>query len=128
MMKVYVFGNQDEEKDGVAVRAARRLEDVEVVLVKSNEDVPFVGEELVVIMDAVEGIDKVTVFDEGDLEKLVLPPRTSAHDYDLGFQLRYLKKIGKLKRVRIVGLSMSGEVKIKELAAVLASLGKEAVS
>ena len=66
-MKVYVFGNQDEEKDSVAVRAARRLEDVEVVLVKSNEDVPFVGEELVVIMDAVEGIDKVTVFDEGDL-------------------------------------------------------------
>lgn len=77
---------------------------VEFVFVKPNEDLPFVDEEEVVIMDVVEGIDKVTVITEEDLDKLVLPPRSSAHEYDLGFQLRYLKKLGKIHRVKIIGL------------------------
>ncbi len=77
---------------------------IEWEFVKPNEDLPFVGEEEVVILDVIEGINKVTVLTEKDLDKLVLPPRSSAHEYDLGFQLCYLKKLGKIKRVRIIGL------------------------
>jgi len=29
---------------------------------------------------------------DDDLDKLVLPPRSSVHDFDLGFQIKYLKK------------------------------------
>lgn len=95
------------EDDRLDPEILSSLSKIEFVEVKPNEDLPFVGEERVVILDVVDGISKVTVFTEKDLDKLTLPPRTSAHEYDLGFQLRYLKKIGKLKEVRIVGLPMN---------------------
>ena len=42
---------------------------------------------------------------EGDvLNRLLIPPRGSVHDFDLGFQLKYLRKLGKLGEVRIIGL------------------------
>lgn len=76
--------------------------------VKPNEDLPFADQEMVVILDVVEGIDKVTVLTEKDLDKLVMPPRGGVHEYDLGFQLGYLMKLGKLKKVRIIGLPTTG--------------------
>jgi hypothetical protein len=95
------------------ISAIESLADMSFVCVKPNEDLPFVddssmgsGQDMVVILDVVEGIDEVTVFTEKDLEKLELAPRTSAHEYDLGFQLRYLRKLGKIGKVRIVGLPM----------------------
>lgn len=119
------------ERDSLAIEVAKRLEsgealekldkmvyeslkqvgddvgdesDLSFLFVKPNEDLPFVGEKMVVILDVVEGIEKVTVLTEGDLDRLVLPPRSSAHEYDLGFQLKYLRKLEKIGKVRIVGL------------------------
>jgi Ni,Fe-hydrogenase maturation factor len=127
-MKVYVFGNQDLPQDNIAIKAAQKLDgnvkSVEFVFVKPNEDLPFVKEVKVVIMDAVEGANKVMLFDEGALDKLVLSPRTSVHDFDLGFQLRYLSKLGKLGEVKIIGLPVSGKLTEENYSSIHSILRK----
>ena len=109
-MKVYVFGNADLETDNSALRAAAvlksKIPDVAFVTIKPNEDLPFLNEDLVVLMDVVLGITKVRTITEENLDQLVLPPRGSVHDFDLGFQLKYLKKLGKIKRFIIIGLPL----------------------
>lgn len=125
-MKVYVFGNEDYEGDNrafeVVKKLERKLKNIKFVKVKPNEDVPFIDEENVVILDAIEGIDKVIEVSDNELDKLILPPRSSVHDFDLGFQIKYLKKIGKLGKVTIVGLPMSGELDYLRIQSILRKL------
>ena len=57
-MNVYVFGNEYVAEDNRAIEIASELEDtvegISFVLVGPNEDVPFVGESQVVILDTVQ--------------------------------------------------------------------------
>jgi Ni,Fe-hydrogenase maturation factor len=113
-MKIYVFGNAYVAGDGRAVQLARELEgDIEgisFVFVKPNEDLPFVDERHVIILDTVQGIKEVTLL-EGDItDRLILGPLGSVHDFDLAYQLRYLKKLNRLGKVTIIGLPQEGEV------------------
>ena len=113
-MKIYVFGNVYVAGDGRAVQLARELEgDIEgisFVFVKPNEDLPFVDEWHVVILDTVQGIKEVTLL-EGDItDRLILGPLGSVHDFDLAYQLRYLKKLNRLGKVTIIGVPQEGEV------------------
>ena len=92
MLTVFVFGNQDVAGDNRVFEVIKKIKDVTFKIIKPNEDIPIQNN--LVILDAVEGIDQVEVFDETIVDRLV-HKGVSAHDYDLGFQLRYLKKIGK---------------------------------
>jgi Ni,Fe-hydrogenase maturation factor len=107
-MKVYVFGNKDLKEDKITFDVAEKLKgkikDLEFVEVKPNEDLPFAGEENVIVLDTVEGVKKITLIDESNLDKIQLTKSVTAHDYDLGFQLVYLKKLGKLRKFTIIGL------------------------
>jgi len=49
------------------------------------------------------------------MAKFQLPPRYSAHDFDLGFQLKYLKKLGKINAFIIIGLPMNKKFRIENL-------------
>ena len=95
-----------------AIEAAKKLErtveGVSFVFVKPNEDVPFVDEGHVVILDTVHGIRDVTVIEGDEIERFVLSPRGSAHDFDLAFQLRYLRKIGRLGDITVIGVPQEG--------------------
>lgn len=125
-MKVYVFGNPDFEGDTVALKVAKKLKSkldgVEFITVNPNEDLPFVGEGNVIIMDAAQGIKKITLIDESDLDKLRMGKSVTAHDFDLGFQLKYLKKLGKLKKFSIIGLPQSGKVDYLRIQSILRKL------
>ena len=55
-----------------------------------------------IIIDTVVGIDKPTVFE--NLENFSAPPRVSAHDFDAYTNLKYLQKLGKIKKIEIIGL------------------------
>lgn len=125
-MKVYVFGNEDFEGDNRAFEFIKKFEhklkNIQFVKVKPNEDVPFIDEKSVVILDAIEGIDEVIEAAGDDLDKLVLPPRSSVHDFDLGFQIKYLKKIGKLGKVTIIGLPMTGEIDYLRIQSIFKKL------
>lgn len=123
-MKVYVFGNQDLPNDNKALKVVEKLKDdfkdIEFVIVNPNEDIPFENVNFVVILDVISGISKVMLFD--NIDKLVLTKSTSVHDYDLGFQLKYLKKIGKIKKVNIIGVPQGKNVDYPSIHSILRKL------
>jgi hypothetical protein len=125
-MKDYVFGNKDVVQDKRAFEVSKKLkgkiDNVEFIEIKPNEDVPFIDEKFVVILDSIAGIKNVIEVHDNDLYKLVLPPRSSVHDFDLGFQLKYLKKIGKIGKVTIVGLPIEGEIDYFLIQSILRKL------
>jgi hypothetical protein len=125
-MKVYVFGNQNLEFDNNAIDVAKNIgtsfPEVEFVTVKLNQDLPFDNKQDVVLMDVVEGLTDVQLLEDDELAKIVLPPRTTAHDFDLGFQLKYLKKLGKLGQIKIIGLPMLGKIDYALIHSILRKL------
>jgi len=122
-MTVYVFGNPDVGYDLAAYKAAKDLADklpeIKFEFIQPNADINF-NEKCPVIMDTVMGIKKVTVIE--DFEYLVMPPRNSTHDFDLGFQLKYLKKLGRIKKAVIVGIPMQGKVNYLRIQSILRKL------
>jgi Ni,Fe-hydrogenase maturation factor len=113
-MNVYVFGNKYVAEDKGAIEVAGELEGtiegISFVFVSPNEDAPFVNERHVVILDTVQGLKDVALLEGDQIDKLILSPRGSVHDFDLTFQLRYLKKLGKLGDVTLIGIPQKGEV------------------
>lgn len=107
---VFVFGNEDVPEDSAPLLLCDRLSVdfpmLKFVKVAPNADLPFAGQDSVTIFDTVGGIQTIQVFHEDDLGHLVLSPRTSVHDFDLGFQLKFLMKLGKLRHITLVGLPM----------------------
>lgn len=105
--KVLVFGNILLKEDSLPLRIMPVLQEkipsMEFVVFDPNEQLEKEGKDLV-ILDTVLGIGKVTVFSEKDLERLEMEKRYSAHDFDLGFSLRFLLKLGKIKSVKILGV------------------------
>src|SRR5215213_1445362 len=113
-MKVYVFGNEYVAEDKRAIEVARELEGtiegISFVFVNPNEDAPFVNVRQVVILDTVQGLRDVALVEGDQIDGLSLSPRGSVHAFDLAFQLRYLKKLGKLGDVTLIGIPQEGEV------------------
>jgi len=111
---VYVFGNEDVPEDSVPLALYDSLSQdfpsLEFVKIAPNADLPFAGQESVIIFDTIQGISAIKVFNEQDLKHMVLSPRTSVHDFDLGFQLKFLMKIGKLKHITLIGLPMGVDI------------------
>lgn len=125
-MKVYVFGNIDVPGDNNAILAAKNLENkipgVSFIFIKPNEDVPFIDEKKVVILDTVAGIQQIELIEGNDIDKLISSPRGSVHDFDLGFQLKYLKKLGKLGEIFIIGIPQEGEIDYLRIQSILRKL------
>lgn len=125
-MNVYVFGNEYVAEDNRAIEVARELEGaiegISFVFVNPNEDVPFVNERHVVILDTVQGIREMTLIEGDGIDGLILSPRGSVHDFDLAFQLRYLKKLNKLGQVTIIGVPQKGEVDHLRIQSILRKL------
>ena len=125
-MIIYLFGNPDYEPDSLVFVVADKLKSsfpkIKFERVKPNEDLPFVDQSKVVLMDVVMGLKKPNLIKQSDLDKVQLPPRFSAHDFDLGFQLKYLQKLGKLKEIFIIGLPMNEKVDYKQLEKIIKKL------
>jgi len=101
---IYIFGNPDLEMDSLPVKLIPELEKLypqfTFILKDPNEewDIP----EEMIIIDTAVGLDNVTVFD--DLESFTNTPNLSMHDFDALANLRYLKKLGRLKKIKIIGI------------------------
>jgi Ni,Fe-hydrogenase maturation factor len=125
-MRVYVFGNAEVPRDEKALEVARRLRGtvpgVRFITVGPNEDVPFVDEESVVILDTVVGIEEVALISPSEIERFAPPPRGTVHDFDLAFQLKYLRKIGRLGEVHVVGIPGEGYVDYARVRSILRKL------
>jgi hypothetical protein len=125
-VKVYVFGNADSPLDDRAFEAEKKLQkdcpEIDFVEVKPNEDLPFSDNRPVMILDTVQGISEINVLTDKDLDRLAANSRTSAHDYDLGFQLKYLKKIGKVGKVTVVGIPQEGDIDYLRIQSIFKKL------
>lgn len=103
-MIVYVFGNPDLPADALPLKILPELEkkfpNTQFVAKDPNEEWN-VPEEFVAI-DTVEGIKDVAIFD--DLAQFAAAPHVTMHDFDALTNLRYLQKLGKLKKVKIIGI------------------------
>jgi len=130
-MKVFVFGNPIVQSDRKALDIAKRLErkvpKVNFIIVNENEDLPFIDENNVIILDVVEGIKKITLINEKSIDKLVRNKSISVHDWDLGFQLKYLKKLGMLKKITIIGLPMGKNINYLRIQSILRKLVEQEI-
>ncbi|MCL4378705.1 MAG: hypothetical protein M1409_10100 [Actinobacteria bacterium] len=125
-MKIYVFGNKDLNFDNAPFKVVKKLkgkiQNLEFIIVNPNEDLPFEDGQDVVMVDTVLGINKVEIISDNDLDKLILGKSTTVHDFDLGFQLKYLKKLGKIGKVIIIGLPMNSKLDYSLIQSTLRKL------
>jgi len=104
VIKIFVFGNSLVEKDSLALRVAERLKgrvkDIEFEAVESLDEVE--KKEDLYIMDVAFGIEKVQLIE--DLENLQTKQPVSSHDFDLAIELKLLKKIGRIGKIKIMAI------------------------
>jgi len=109
-MKILVFGNPAVREDALPLRLLPQLRkafpEIEFREFDAVEDLEREGGELV-ILDTVQGIKKVKVFD--GVESFEESPRYSMHDFDLPVYLKLLKKVGIVRSATIIGVPMAGE-------------------
>lgn len=103
-MKIFVFGNPDLPTDSLPLRILPQLRarwpQIEFVVADPNEEweVP----KNLTLIDTVQGLGAVTEFT--NLDDFVRPPQITMHDFDAYTNLRYLQKLGKIKKIKIIGL------------------------
>jgi ADP-heptose:LPS heptosyltransferase len=103
-MRFFVFGNPDLEVDSLPIQLIPELQkefpDITFEVLDPNEewDVP----KHMNIIDTVVGIDEITVFE--DLNTFVQTPKMTCHDFDAYTNLQFLKKLGKIDSVYIIGI------------------------
>ena len=106
-MKILVFGNPLVEEDSLALRVVESLREkfpeVEFKEFDSTEDLRKEGRVLR-ILDVVKGVDKVVELNLDSFESLDVGGIYSMHDFDLGYNLKLLKKLDLIDRVHIIGI------------------------
>jgi len=100
---VFVFGNPDLPEDSLPLRLLPKLKKqfpgINFELKDPNEE--WEAPEELCVLDTVLGISQLTIFD--NLEAFSNPPRFSLHDFDAISYLKYLQKLGKLKKMKLHG-------------------------
>ena len=106
MTKILSLGNEFIEIDSFAKKISEKLKkDFEVVNIKDSFELMGVLNECseeIIILDVVEGLEKVKVI---SIDELRNDSILSAHDFDAGY---VLKLVG--KDVKIIGVPMKGDV------------------
>ncbi|MEY2703029.1 MAG: hypothetical protein RLY43_1667 [Bacteroidota bacterium] len=119
--KIFVFGNADLEIDNLPLRILPKLEEkfpeIDFVLKDPNEE--WEVSEEITILDTAIGIKEVVVFDS--LEKFGKVPTVGMHDFDALTNLRFLTKLGKIKKIKIIAIpaNMEEEEAVKKVSATL---------
>ena len=122
-MKISVFGNEDLPEDSLPVKLIPELKKefpkYEFIHQDPTEDVLPPGEKEWIIIDTVEGIDTVKLFD--DVKKINSPRRVSLHDYDLAMHLSLIKKLYPDIKIRIIGVPQMGDEQeiLKDVVGIL---------
>lgn len=122
-MKIYIFGNPDFDLDSLPYRILPQLKllfpEISFETKDPNEDLDIPDKLL--IIDTVLGINRVQIF--YDLKYFSEHPHLSLHDFDLGSYLKYLKKLGKLKEIKIIGIppTLSEKDALDNVATILRS-------
>lgn len=109
---ILFFGSESVRGDNLAFKLFEKLKEKykNLNMKKSNnamDVIDYLGEKLIII-DAVKGIDDVTVFDDITAFKKI--KSVSTHDMDLGSVLLMMDAANKVKKVRIIGIPIGSNV------------------
>lgn len=126
-MKILVFGNSLVEKDSLALKILPRLKkefpDIDFKELDPCENIEAeIENKKLRILDVVENAESVTLL--RDIDKLRTDKVYSMHDFDLAYNLKLLKKIGKLEKVEIIGIpwNLGEEEAFQESAKIIENL------
>lgn len=104
---IHIFGNPLLDFDNLPIRLAPKLQksfpEINFIVADPSENLKPVDGELIII-DTIDKIKKVVLID--DLEQIQTEKIYSLHDFDLAFNLKLLQKIGKLEKIKIIGVPM----------------------
>ena len=103
-MKIYIFGNPLIKEDSLPLKLVDKLKK-EFPSIKFSEFDTVEDLELekeLNIIDTVKGIKKVELIE--DIDKIITDKIYSMHDFDLGYNLKLLKKMKMIGKVRIFGI------------------------
>lgn len=120
-MTIFIFGNPDLAFDSLPLRILpelkKRFPEIEFKVLDPNEE--FEAPEELILIDTVFGIAQARVF--GDLKNFENSPRVSLHDFDLITHLRHLQKLGKLEKIKIIGLppTISEKEALEQVSVIL---------
>jgi hypothetical protein len=121
-MDIWVFGNPDLPEDSQPLLLMPQLQRAFPQFVFRTKDpaeewdpVP----ESLIIIDTVKGLEQVKIFTE--LNQFESSPTVTMHDLDLLAELRFLQKLGKLKKITLYGVpdTLSPELAFTQLEALL---------
>ena len=121
---VYVFGNPLVKEDSLPLKLIGKLRkkfpSLEFKEFDTVEDMELDKE--LNIIDTVKGIKKVELIE--DIDKIITDKIYSMHDFDLGYNLKLLKKMKMIDKVRIFGIpsNMKEKEAMKELCDVIKSI------
>ena len=121
---IYVFGNPLIKEDSMPLKLIDKLrKEFPSLLFKEFDTVEDLDlEKELNIIDTVKGIKKVELIE--DIDKIVTDKIYSMHDFDLGYNLKLLKKMKMIEKVRIFGIpsNMKEKEAMKELCDVIKSI------
>ena len=116
MVTVLCFGNEFLKEDCLAKKIADeiKLEGFEFIKTDNVDDIlNYANSDELYIMDVVENIKKTILIK--NIDDLKSSKICTLHDFDLGFYLKLMKEIGKIKEIRIIGIPQEGDAeKIKK--------------
>ncbi len=104
-MKILISGNHLVDEDNLALKILPELKRIFPEIVFREFDPNENLEDLegnITILDVAKGINDVKLIK--DLDKIEASETYSLHDFDLGFNLKLLKKIGRLDKIRIIAI------------------------
>lgn len=121
-MEYWIFGNPDLAQDSLPVRLIPKLHAAfpeDTFVTKDPLDEWDNLAEHVYIIDTVVGLETVQAFTT--LDQFERAPSVTMHDFDLITQLRFLQKLGKLKKITLYGVpnTLTPDVAFTQLAALL---------
>ncbi|MBI5037966.1 MAG: hypothetical protein HZC01_04675 [Candidatus Kerfeldbacteria bacterium] len=126
MAEIWIFGNQDVAQDALPVQLMPRLQR-EFTQHRFTHQDPLDEWEMpdpLYLIDTVEGVNVVSVFTS--LDAFQQAPHVTMHDFDLGTQLQFMNKLGKLpKQLFIFGIPshLSAAVAYDQLVQLLRQYG-----
>lgn len=127
-MRVLVFGNPLLPEDSIPIRLLpklrRKFPEIEFVEFDPTEEIEEEAKKGIFAIDVVKGVKHVSLLTESDIDRLILGPSASIHDFDLAWNLKILKKLGILKKIAILGVPPDYPEKkaLEELSAFLSTL------
>ncbi len=106
-MKILVFGNPLLEFDNLPLKLIPKLQKkfpkIEFIEFDPTEELEKQGKDLIII-DTVEDIKKITIIES--IDKISKTKLYSMHDFDLGYNLKILKKLNLIDSIKIIGIPM----------------------